>query len=221
MLVGNLSRGSLEQAPHELKRLVEFMNNQMGTIDVLLVEARQYEANSVRVVVPTLFGFTEKIRQIKLAASTQHNRQPVAIDWDSFKSNAEQKGTEEATITAMRKVYDTCKSLDADISWGRGISLGSFSPKWPNINPNVSLFSVYSNGRLELHLSSFQNSEATKEFSGSFAAKLLKGGMELPDGYRNLWLGVQREMWVPHADMFTGALQDVLPKPVFQSQSPE
>src|SRR5665213_786822 len=42
----------LEQAPPELKRLVEFMNNQMGSIEVLLVEAKQYKANGVHVVVP-------------------------------------------------------------------------------------------------------------------------------------------------------------------------
>ncbi len=209
----------LDEAPTELKRLVEFMNKQMGSIDVLLVEARQYEANSVRIVVPTLFGFTEQIRQMKRAVATEQRRQTVAIDWDSFKKNAEQKGTEETTITAMRKIYDTCKSLDADISWGRGVSLGSFSPKWPNINPNTSPFSVIANGRLDLHFSSFKNSKPAEKFSANFAMKLLEGGIELPEGYQTLWLGVQPEKWLPYADKFTAALQDALRNSVSQTVS--
>jgi hypothetical protein len=209
----------LEQAPPELKRLVEFMNNQMGTIEVLLVEAKQYEANGVRVVVPTLFGFTEKIRQMKRAVATEQRRQTAAIDWDSFKKNAEQKGTEEATITAMRNIYEACKSLGADISWGRGVSLGSFSPKWPNINPNTSPFSVIANGRLDLHFSSFKNSKTAEKFSAKFASKLLEGGIELPDEYETLWLSLQPEKWLPHAGEFTAALQDALRNSLSQTVS--
>jgi hypothetical protein len=199
-----------EQAPPELKRLVEFMNDQMGSIDVLLVEARQYETNDVRVVVPTLFGFTEKIRQIKLAASTQQNRQPVAIDWDSFKRNAEQKGTEEEIIAAMLKIYDTCKSLDADIAWGRGTATGSFSPKWPSLHSSIAPFSVFSNGKLDTHFSSFHESEVAETFFSRFAAKVTEGGFEFPPGYQNTWLTIQPENWVPHTDAVINALRDAL-----------
>jgi hypothetical protein len=59
---GNLKEGQirivffLEEAPNELKCLVEFLNKQMVSSEVLLVEARQYGRDGVRVVVPTLFG---------------------------------------------------------------------------------------------------------------------------------------------------------------------
>ncbi len=49
----------LEEAPAELKSVVEFLNKQMERSEVLLVEARQYEHNGMRVVAPTLFGYTE------------------------------------------------------------------------------------------------------------------------------------------------------------------
>jgi hypothetical protein len=209
----------LELAPPELKRLVEFMNDQMGSIDVLLVEAKQYEANGVRVVVPTLFGFTEKIRQIKLAASTQQSRQPVAVDWESFKKNAEQRGLQEQAIAAMQKVYEACKSLQADIAWGRGTSTGSFSPKWPRLHSSIAPFSVYSNGKLEPHFCSFQNSVVAKEFSEKFANSLIEGGLELLPRHRDEWCGIEPDKWVPHVEMFIAALRYALGEEVSQPET--
>ncbi|MGA2876455.1 MAG: hypothetical protein ABSE82_13065 [Nitrososphaerales archaeon] len=208
----------LEQAPPELKRLVEFMNNQMGTIEVLLVEARQYQANGVRVVVPTLFGFTEKIRQVKIAVSTEKSRQPVAVDWESFERNAELRGLDKPTVDAMRRVYETCKSLRADISWGRGTLIGSFSPKWSFLHTSTSPFSICSNGRLDTHLGAFQNTEVAKGFSETFTAQLKQGGFELPQKYHGEWLSIETKKWVPHVDTFIAALRDALEKKTSQPQ---
>jgi hypothetical protein len=208
----------LEQAPAELKRLVEFMNNQMGSVDVLLVEARQYEANGVRVVVPTLFGFTEKIRQAKLEVSTQKNRQPVAVDWESFEKNAEQRELGKQIVDAMRKVYETCKSLQADISWGRGTMIGSFSPKWQSLHSTTSPFSICSNGRLDMHFSAFHKSEIAEAFSATFGKSLLAGGWELSPGYQNTYLSIESTKWVPHVDTLITALRDALEKTASQPQ---
>lgn len=208
----------LEQAPTELKCLVEFMNNQMGSVDVLLVEARQYEANDVRVVVPTLFGFTEKIRQIKLQVSTQKSRQPVAVDWESFQRNAEQRGLDEHTVDAMQRVYDACKSLGADISWGRGAFIGSFSPKWQSLHSTTAPFSICSNGRLDMQLGSFHGTNLAETFSARFGKTLLDGGLELSSEYQNKYQGLPAEKWTPHVEMFIAALRDALETSVSQPQ---
>jgi hypothetical protein len=208
----------LDEAPNELKRLVEFMNTQMGSIDVLLVEAKQYEANGVRVVVPTLFGFTETIRQTKLEASTQQSRQSVAVDWESFKMNAEQRGLDEQTVTAMQKVYDVCISLRANISWGRGTVAGSFSPKWPNLRSTAAPFSIYSDGNLAPRFPEFHKSEVTEAFSAKFGKSLLAGGLELPPDYQNKWFSFKPKEWVPHVDVFIAALRDALGKEVSQPE---
>jgi len=52
----------LQDSPPELLSVVEFLNKQMERSEVLLVEARQYSSASGRVVVPTLFGYTEEAR---------------------------------------------------------------------------------------------------------------------------------------------------------------
>jgi len=207
----------LEQAPPELKRLVEFMNNQMGSIEVLLVEAKQYKANGVHVVVPTLFGFTESIRQIKRAASTEKSRQPIAVDWESFERNAEQRELDKQTVDAMRKIYETCKSLQADISWGRGTTIGSFSPKWSFLHATTSPFSICSNGRLELHFYAFQNSEIAKKFSSQFAAALTEGGLDFSK-YRDEYFSIEAKKWVPYSDIFISAFEGALGKETFQPE---
>ena len=96
----------LEQAPPELKRLVELLNKEMSSVEVLLVEARQYSCGGISVVVPTHFGFTEQIRELKRAAAEARDQKPIASDWESFRRNAEQKRLDEQTIAAMRKLYD-------------------------------------------------------------------------------------------------------------------
>jgi hypothetical protein len=55
----------LEKAPIELKSVVDFLNKQMERSEVLLVEARQFLHEGLKVVVPNLFGFTEEARQVK------------------------------------------------------------------------------------------------------------------------------------------------------------
>jgi hypothetical protein len=88
--------------------------------------------------------------------------------------------------------------------------LGSFNPKWRSINPNTSPFSVIANGRLDLHLSSFQNSEVGKNFGVRFAALLIDGGFELPPDYQTSWPSIDANKWVAHHDLLISALQNAL-----------
>jgi len=207
----------LENARPELKRLVEFMNAQMTSVEVLIVEAKQYSHSEVRVVVPTLFGFTERIREIKRAASAERNRSPIATDWESFEKNTLLWKLDEQTLDAMRGVYETCKSLQADISWGRGIRIGSFSPKWPFLHASTSPFSICANGRLEFHLDSFHGSNLAESFSATFGRALLDGGLGLTPEFQSKFVSIPAERWVPHAKIFIAALRGALEKEIPQS----
>jgi hypothetical protein len=200
----------LEEAPAELKRLVEFMNKQMGAVEVLLVEARQYETDKFRVVVPTLFGFTEQIRRIKREVSKQQSRQPVAVDWESFRSNAIQKGLEPDEIAVLEKVYETCRALKANIAWGRGTLTASLSPKWPWLHPSIAPFTVYANGNLELHLVALKNSDSGNRFCELFGNRLVASGMNLPENFQNTWAPMGSEVWLTHSGELLEALKEAL-----------
>ena len=55
----------MEEAPRELKSIVDFLNKQMERSEVLLVEARRYSGHGATVIVPSLFGYTEQARLVK------------------------------------------------------------------------------------------------------------------------------------------------------------
>jgi hypothetical protein len=199
----------LEQAPTELKRLVEFLNRQMNSVEVLLVEARQYRSNGIRVVVPTLFGFTEQIREIKRQISAERDRRTVAVDWESFRANAAQKGLDEQSIAGIKRLYDVSKSLQADIIWGRGTVTGSFSPKWPSICHTAAPFSVYADGKLDMHFASFRTENA-KTFGALLAKKMTDAGLALPNDYASIFFTYQPVDWLPKLDRFIEALEDAM-----------
>ena len=55
----------MEEAPPELKSIVDFLNKQMERSEILIVEAKMFESSGIRVVAPYLFGFTEEARRVK------------------------------------------------------------------------------------------------------------------------------------------------------------
>lgn len=55
-----------DEIPSELKRVVEFLNEAMGDVDVFAVEVKQYVSDDDEAYVPRLYGQTEEAR----AAST-------------------------------------------------------------------------------------------------------------------------------------------------------
>ncbi len=54
-----------DSIPSELRRLVEFLNEQMTTVEVLAVEAKQFIGEGVSAIVPRLLGMTETAREVK------------------------------------------------------------------------------------------------------------------------------------------------------------
>ena len=54
-----------DQIPGELKRIIEFLNEQMTKVEVLGVELPQFVGSGIRALVPRLIGQTEIIRQTK------------------------------------------------------------------------------------------------------------------------------------------------------------
>src|SRR5438046_7789945 len=71
LIKNNIEQGQLrlvffmEQSSPELRSIVQFLNNQMERTEVCLVEAKQFEQDTIRVVVPTLWGYSEQARRVK------------------------------------------------------------------------------------------------------------------------------------------------------------
>jgi len=104
--------------PIELRRVAEFLNNQMEFAEVIAIEIKQYMGEGLKTMVPRVLG----------SSVERHNRGDTK-QWDepSFFSTLEQKrGSGEATVA--RKLLDWAKSESLKIYWGRGKIDGSFVP---------------------------------------------------------------------------------------------
>jgi hypothetical protein len=203
----------LDEAPNELKTLVEFLNKQMVSSEVLLVEARQYKRNGIKVVVPTLFGYTEQARQVKLN-KTVAPREPKQWDWPKFEADARRRGVNDSAVQAMKKLHDACECLSADISWRKGKETGSFSPKWSDIC-SESILSVWSDGSLSLNFSSIQKSDAAEFFRDNLKELVVERlGLNVPDDYRQRWVSsYQASVWVSKVDGLIEILGELLHAP--------
>jgi hypothetical protein len=54
-----------DRIPAELRRIVEFLNEQMDPAEVLALELRQFQGEGLRTIVPMLYGQTEGAQQKK------------------------------------------------------------------------------------------------------------------------------------------------------------
>ncbi len=142
----------LEEAPPELKSVVDFLNKQMERSEVLLVEARQYQHDGMKVVVPTLFGYTEEARKVKKTV-TITSGQRRRWNKETFFQDAKERLTENQ-FTSLKNLFDKLQELKSDLSWGTGKTSGSFTAKWPQI-ASCSVLSAFSDGRITINYGNF------------------------------------------------------------------
>lgn len=160
----------LDESPWELRSVVDFLNKQMQRSEVLLVEARQYMRGEVKVVVPTLFGFTEEARYVKrtVTVTTRPSKQ-----WDeaAFFTDIQTK-LDSVGLDTVRILYDFCMDKQCRVVWGRGAVVGSFNVVWPAICPRAIL-SIDSDGKLWLNWSNLRDNPKEEAFRDRF-----KDGMQ-------------------------------------------
>jgi len=63
-----------DRIPRELRRIIEFLNEQMTKVEILGVELPQFVGSGIRALVPRLIGQTEIIRQIKRETTRSSRR---------------------------------------------------------------------------------------------------------------------------------------------------
>ena len=154
-LVENLREGQLrivfflDEAPTELKVLVDFLNRQMERSEVLLVEAAHYRDHDLTLIVPRLFGYTEEARRVKRRVTVTSGRDRQ-WDADAFLAGAADQ-LDAGAIEQLQRIINTAASWGAVLSWGRN-KAGSFMLTWPTIGSRY-LLSFRSNGDLEVNLS--------------------------------------------------------------------
>ena len=105
-MVENLREGQLriifflENSPDELRSIVDFLNRQTERTEFLIVEARLFEMEGMRIAAPTVFGYTEQARRVKRTVSSNRHSRPLSPGM--FWSILEEKTDSECVETTRR-----------------------------------------------------------------------------------------------------------------------
>lgn len=176
----------LERAPLELRSIVEFLNEQMPRVQILLVEASQHELNGIRVVSPRLFGYTEEARMAKSAAPTLKTT-GLRRRWDeeSFFKDALEK-LQPSSVDAIRSLLEHARSRGYTASWGTGTASGSFNIRHADISER-SFMSIYSDGRLTFNAGFINDGEVAKRARDFLKDSLRAVGMENLESSYPIW----------------------------------
>lgn len=136
-----------DQIPKELRRIIEFLNEQMDPTEVLGIELSRYSSQEgIDAIVPRVFGLTADAESRKDTVAVQGER------WTPerfFESLNESSG--EASVELAKSILEWAEVSSSRVRWGIGRSDGSFKPVFVGRKGKVTPFSVWSTGSIELN----------------------------------------------------------------------
>ena len=128
-----------DEIPTELRRVVEFLSDQMDPAEVFAVEIRQYVGQGLKTLVPRVVGRPTR-------------PSPVEKQWDetSFLQEVEARRGPEEAVVAKRSLEWAGKTASR-IKWGKGRQSGSFAPVVDHKGTPLTLFSVWTSGHVQMY----------------------------------------------------------------------
>lgn len=135
-----------DQIPRELRRIVEFLNQQMDPAEVLAVEVRQFVSDGVTTLIPTLIGQTAEAAQRKGTTTTEGKQ------WNEADFFAALAAAKPDDVPFARAVMDWSRQNGARIWWGRGKTAGSLVPVFESNGRSYQLLALWTYGAMEFQL---------------------------------------------------------------------
>ena len=108
-----------DRIPPELRRIVEFLNQQMDPAEMLALELRQFAGEGLKTIVPIVYGQTEEALQKKSATAVKRQ-----WDQEAVLADLERRNGPEALRAANKIVQWMKKSADR-VWFGSGSQDGS------------------------------------------------------------------------------------------------
>jgi hypothetical protein len=113
-----------DQIPNELKRIVEFLNEQMDPAEVLALELRQFEGQGLKTLVPIVYGQTQEAQQNKAMGAPKRS-----WDFGSICAELERKSAPEA-VRVAQELYAWMNKRADGVWFGKGAINGSTAPEF-------------------------------------------------------------------------------------------
>jgi hypothetical protein len=141
-----------DSIPQELKRIVEFLNEQMDPAEVLAVQVSQYVGQGLKTLVPRLFGQTAEAQQKKSVSAGQ------ALPWDKerfFTVLAQNRG--EVEVQVAENLLQWGLTPTRWVYWGKGKVTGAFVPQITHKGRNHQFFHVLTVGKIYFPFETYQD----------------------------------------------------------------
>ncbi len=191
-----LDDGTLLSAPYDLQQTVVLPSPGNTDLPATEVSARNMTLDDVR------------IDKEAAAQSTSKRRR---WDEESFFDSVEKtlKPVESARI---RGLYRFSVDYADRVTWGTGPKRGTFNVGFNSLSPSKSLYTVFSNGNLDLNFAWLADNEKADVIIQRFAEGLRKlKGFNIPDDFRKKFISLYKDNWLPHSKDFIQAVLEVIP----------
>jgi hypothetical protein len=140
-----------DEIPTELRRIVEFLNEQMDPAEVLAIEIHQYFGDGLKTLVPRVIGQTQKAIRKKKGIKDEKQ-------WDEssfFDEITKKRGQQESKVA--HDILEWAKKNKSGIWWGKGKVTGSFVPTFDtSTGIQHLLFAVFTNGNIQIYFQAYQ-----------------------------------------------------------------
>jgi hypothetical protein len=158
-----------DQIPMELQRIVEFLNEQCDPAEVIAVEVKQFTADGLRTLVPTVLGQTAEAQTRKRGGIESK------IQWteENFFLRISEDASPRA-VSVAHQLLDWGRENTHRIWWGKGKTYGSFVPVLDLGPYKHHPFAVLTTGQLEFYFFSqtrkppFKEEEMQRELLARF-----------------------------------------------------
>lgn len=134
-----------DDIPSELRRIVEFLNEQMSTAEVLAVEVTPYTNGDKTAYVPRLYGQTEEARQSKQATTRPDHDEDDFLEDVATKERESELTEDEAT--ALRDLHDFIRNEADSYDFG-GTANVSVTGRWTALGGSEGMFTLNSKGKV-------------------------------------------------------------------------
>jgi hypothetical protein len=201
----NLNNGSfrfvvlMDRLADRLKDLITYVN-QNSRFDIFGVELEFYKFQEYEILIPKLYGAEVK----KDVGGAKVSGPKKKWDEESFFAEAG-KYLDSERLRSLRELYSFSKEAGR-VTWGVNLS-GSFNAKFDQIH-KWSLYTVYSNGDLDLNFGWLSDNEVSAAVAERLGQELGEmPGFNIPGNYREKHVPVTVDVWVPQVDELIRAIR--------------
>lgn len=163
-----------DKIPVRLRRIVEFLNQQMDPAEVLAVEIKQYVGGNMKTLVPHIIGQTVEAQEKKSGGTPRQTRK-----WDEATFLQELEARAPEVSKPIRAIYEWATNKMSRITWGKGAQYGTFYAVVDQEGIEYKPITLWTDGYLYMQFGYIRNIPPFDKYSNRL--ELLHRLNEIPD----------------------------------------